>query len=390
MEKLSIGILACKSDVRDSLGAHVEGTQLGSVKVAVEEYCTAEDDYASQRFAEARPDIILIDMQDRNAAMKTMTVLHVAVPGALLFACGASNEPELIIETMQAGAREFIPRPVSARSLALAFGRVLDQRQKVSAVSKMRGKIYSVTSGKGGAGATSVCLNIAATLSALPDTRVAIVDLNSPIGDIASYLNLKPQFSVFDALGAAGRLDAMLLDTYMSKTGNMWVLPSPKKFETGSATAPSLAKLLRIMTGTYTHIFIDLPSNLDEELLQLTTDASEAVLVVLTPELPALWRTHRMISLLSGGGCGDRLRLVLNRDQSRSEIDQKEIARSLGQPLFWNLPNSYRTAIQAINQGRPIVDVNHSPLAASYRGLTEKLTGMAFPKERSVMSRFFS
>lgn len=389
--KLSIGILAPVAEVRDSLAGHVEATQLASVKVVVDEYCAVEDDYSTQRFIEARPDVILIDMHDERGAIKALFTLHGVLPEASIFACGASNDPQLIIETMQAGAREFLAKPVSARSLAMAFGRYLDEKQRLRADIKVRGKIYSVTSAKGGAGATSVAVNLATTLAETPEARVAILDLNSPVGDAASYLNLKPQFSISDALGAASRLDSTLLETFMTKAKNVSLLPGPKQFKPGSgATAASMAKLLRVVAGNYTHTFIDLPSSLDQEFLQITTDASEAVLVVMTPELPAIWRTHRLLVFLASAGCSDRLRLILNRDDSRDEINEKEITRALNHPIYWRLPNNYAAAIQAINKGMSIVEVNHSGLAASYRKLAQGLTGVTFAKQKRGLSRFFS
>ncbi len=389
--KLSIGILAPSAEIRDSFAGHVEATQLGTVKLAVDEYCAVEDDYPTQRFIEARPDIILIDMQDERAAIKSLFTLHGVIPETWLYACGSSDDSHLIIETMQAGAREFLPKPISARSLSMAFGRHIDEKQRLRTESKTRGKIYSITSAKGGAGATSVAVNLATTLADIPETRVAILDLNSPVGDAASYLNLKPQFSISDALGAASRLDGVLLETFMTKAKNVSLLPGPKQFKPGTNSNPAaLAKLLRVVTSNYTHTFIDLPSSLDQELLQVTTDASESVLVVMTPELPAVWRTHRLLVFLASAGCSDRLRLILNRDDSRDEINEREITRALNHPIYWRLPNNYGAAIHAINKGLPIVAVNHSGLAASYKKMTQDLTGVAFPKARTGLSRFFS
>jgi pilus assembly protein CpaE len=388
-QKLSIAILALTPDVRDSLSAHVEATQLATVKCVVDVYCAVEDDYPTQRFIEARPDVIFVDMQDQRAAIKALFTLHTALPETWLYACGAPNDPQLIIETMQAGAREFLPKPVSARSVALAFSRFVDERDRLRSGSKVRGKIYSVTSAKGGAGATSVAVNLAMTLAGTPETRIAVLDLNSPVGDAASYLNMKPQFSLSDALSSAARLDAVLLETFMTKAGNVSLLPGPKQFKSSASSASALAKLLRVVSGAYTHVFIDLPSSLEQEVLQVITDASEAVLVVMTPELPAVWRTHRLITFLSSSGCGDRLRLILNRDNSRDEITEKEITRALNHPIFFRLPNNYAAAIQSINKGKPIVEVNHSSLAAGYRQLTQKLTGVAFQKPRSGLSKLF-
>jgi pilus assembly protein CpaE len=387
-QKLAIGILAPTIEIRDSLAGYVEATQLASVKIVVEEYCTVEDDYSTQRFIEARPDIIFVDMQDQRAGIKSLFALHAVLPEAWLYACGAPNDSQLIIETMQAGAREYLPKPVNARGIAMAFSRFIDERDRQRTAAKTRGKIYTVTSAKGGAGATSVAVNLATTLASTSKTRVAIIDLNSPVGDAASYLNLKPQFSLSDALASAPRLDSILLETFMTKSGNVSLLPGPKQLKSGASPA-ALAKLLRVVTGTYSNAFIDLPSSMEQEMLQIVTDASEAVLVVMTPELPAIWRTHRLISILAGSGCADRIRLILNRDNSRDEITEKEITRALNHPVYFRLPNNYAAAIQAINKGRPIVEVNHSSLATGYRQLMQELTGVAGAKQRRSFSKLF-
>lgn len=389
-QKITVGILATVPEARDSLTGHVESTQLGNVTLKMDEYCAVEDDYPTQRFIEARPDVILVDMQDQRAAIQSLFTLHATLPETWLFACGAPNDPQLIIETMQAGAREYIAKPVSARSIAMAFSRYIDERDRLRTVSKSKGKIYAITSAKGGAGATSVAVNLAMTLAGAQKEKVAILDLNSPVGDAASYLNLKPQFSLSDALASASRLDSLLLDSFMAKEKNVALLPGPKQFKGNAISSPSLAKLLRIVAATYSHTFIDVPSSLEHEILQVTVDVSEAVLVIMTPELPAVWRTHRLVTLLSGLGCADRVKLILNRDSSRDEINDKEIARALNHPIYFRLPNNYSSAIQAINRGKPIVEINHSNLSEAYRQLTQDLTGVALHKPRRGFAKLFS
>jgi pilus assembly protein CpaE len=280
---------------------------------------------------------------------------------------------------------------VSSRTLSLAISRYIEEKERISKESKVRGKMYSVTSAKGGVGATSVAVNVATELAKLRSTRVALMDMNSPIGDAASYLDLKPRFSVADALAAAPRLDSTLLETFMTSGWGISVLPGSKQLRAGpSPLPPSLAKLLRVISQTYTHTLIDLPASMDQELFKTVADSSEALLVIMTPELPALWRTHRLIMTLAGYGCADRVRLILNRDNSRGEIDEREIKRALSHPIFWRLPNNYGSAIQAVNRGRPLVWANHSGLSTSYRRLTQTLSGLDVPKRRRGILRLFS
>jgi len=389
-QRLSIGIMAPLAESRDSLSGHIASTQLADVKITLDEYCAEEDDYPTQRFIEAQPDIVLIDMHDQRAAIKAIFTLHGVMPEVWIYASGAPNDPHLIIEAMQAGAREFLPKPVSSRTISMAFSRYIDERDRLRTVSKPRGKIYCVTSAKGGSGATSVVVNVAMTLANAPDIRVAILDLNCPVGDASAYLNLRPQFSLTDAVSAVARLDSILLETLMTKAGDVSLLPGPKNSKANMISPSSMAKLLRVAASSYSHIFIDTPYSLEQDLFQTTADASEAILLVMTPELPAIWRTHRLLSLLASYGCGDRLKLILNRDNSRDEITDKEITRALSHPIFFRLPNNYSAAVQAINKGKPIVEVNHSSLASSYRQLTQELTGITFQKERRGLSKLFS
>jgi Flp pilus assembly CpaE family ATPase len=84
------------------------------------------------------------------------------------------------------------------------------------------------------------------------------------------------------------------------------------------------------------------------------------------------------------------LKLILNRDNSRAEIDEKEIKKALNYPIFWRLPNNYSSAIQAVNQGKPIVAVNHSSLASSYKKLSHELSGLSLPQKRRGLLGLFS
>lgn len=388
---IALGVLSPTSEGRASIQAHAESTQMATVRVVADQYCAVEDDYPTQTFIDAQPDVIIVDMQDERAAIKALMTLRVVLPGTWLLVCSNQSDPQLIIETMQAGAREYLPKPISARSLSQAFGRYADHKHRLKTDIKTRGKVYSVTSAKGGAGATSVAINVAATLAKLPDTKIALIDLNTPTGDAAAYLNVQPQFSVLDALAAAPRLDALLLDSFMSKTVGISLLPGPRQYKAGAPTgAPSLAKLLRVVSHAYTHTFVDLPASLDPEQLNVVTDSSDTVLVVLTPELPALWRTHRLVTFLAGSGCADRIRLILNRDNSRDELDEREIKRALNQSIFWRLPNNYTAAIQAVNRGSPVIDVGRSSLSNSYHQLAHKLTGITIPRKKKGLFGLFS
>jgi pilus assembly protein CpaE len=397
LTEVTLGVLATSLEERELLRSLVRVLGLRRLVVEVEEYCAAAGDRSTLELVEARPELVIVDMQDPRAGLKSLEILHVALPETWILAISAVNDPGLIIEAMRAGAREFLVKPIQPESLSEAFQRYLAEKERAQKKDK-GGELYCVTSAKGGAGATSVTLNLATALSELPETRVAVLDLNSPVGDAAAYLNLSPRFTASDAMEAAGRLDSVLLESYMSRSNGLAVLPGPKDFRPelppGVADpmggAAGLARLLEVVTRTYSHTVIDLTPTLDKELLRLVLELATRVLVVLTPELPALWRTQRLFGYLQGSCGAEKLRVVLNRSHRSDEITDHEIEKTLRHPVYCQLPNDYQTCIQAINTGRPLVTSNHSELARSYKDLARRLSGVAVPEKRGGLLRLFS
>ncbi|MFY9556137.1 MAG: hypothetical protein WAV20_06545 [Blastocatellia bacterium] len=386
--EITVGILSPSEDTRELLRIQVNATGQASAQIEADVYCSTQSDRSARLLLEAAPDIIIVDMHDPQAALLSLHVLHAALPETWLFVCSAANNPQLIIETMRAGAREFLPSPIPPATLSQALGRFIAEKQYRQHTV---GKIYCITSAKGGVGATSLSINVAASLVGVPKTHVALIDLNSPVGDTAAHLNLKPQFTVSEALASAARLDPVLLESYVSHAHGIAVLPGPRDFRSDFIPgADALARVLEVIAQTYTHAFVDLASSLSKEYVEIVTGMSTTVVVVSTTELPALWRTERLLRFLATCGMGEKVRLVINRAHKSDEVTDSEIERVLKLSPYWKLPNNYRGSIKAILSGHPLVSENHSDLAASYRALAHRLTDIPLPDKKRGLFGIFS
>jgi pilus assembly protein CpaE len=69
----------------------------------------------------------------------------------------------------------------------------------------------------------------------------------------------------------------------------------------------------------------------------------------------------------------ERFRVVLNRHQKRSLITDSEIEKTLGQKIFWKVPNQYAHVVKAINGGEPIAQLSTSEVAKSLTELAIQL-----------------
>jgi pilus assembly protein CpaE len=374
LSQINVAIVSPSNETRAVFRNLISETNLAAVTVEVEQYCATFGDRPTRRLIDAQPQIILVDLSEVKAAVRALSILHLELPDVWLFASSENAETQAVIDCMHAGAREFLPQPVQIPALTQAFARYITEHRPDQESGK--GAVYCVTAAKEGVGATSIAINTAVALASLPDTRVALIDLNNPVGDAAAYLNLKPQYTIADALAAASKLDPVLLETFINHAHGVAILAGLREFQPMPAVGPdALSQVLQVMTQSYTHTFIDVPFNIDQELLQVLMELSSTLLVVLTPELPSLWRTDRLLRFLANTGGIERIRVVVNRVTTDDEIDQRAIEKTLNNSVYWKLPNNYRAAIGAINEGKPLVSTSNSALVASYMKLAHQLSG---------------
>jgi pilus assembly protein CpaE len=333
---------------------------------------------------DSHPDVILIDADDAALAIESAQVLNAAIPGAWILVSTPIKDTQTILDVIRAGAREFIPRPATQESLAQALRRHVDEHDRLrKSEANINGKVYSVCSAKSGTGATTVAINLAASMAEMENSRACLVDLDRPIGDIATYLNITPRYTISDTLKAASRLDSVLLESYMLSHEKVSVLAGLEEFETlESAPAQALTQLFEAICATYTHTVVDLPLSFTPEQIHVVTAMSSTIVVVLTPDLPSLRRTDRLLRFFSTFEDADKIRLVVNRSRKADEITERDIERALKHPVAWKLPNEYSACMDAINHGKTLLSGSSKTLARNFRDFTRHLMGIQIEEKR--------
>jgi len=390
LRSVTVGTLTPSSSATAALRAQLRETGLVTVAVEVTEYCRSRTDWQTRRFLEVRPDVILIDGQDVEAALTSIQVLHTALPSAWILVCTQAADSDTILKIVRAGARELIPMPLQQDSLSQALRRHIEERDREEkGDSNANGKIYTICSGKRGSGATTMAINLAASLAENASARVALIDLDWPLGDAAAFLNIKPRFTVADALASVARMDSVLLESYMHKHERIHLLAGLEDFAPGDGfDSNAVAQLLEVVTQTYTHAVVDLPPSVPRQLFQMATGMSTAIVAVVTPDLLSLRRTERLLRMLNSFDVSDRVRLVLNRAHKSNEITDGDIEKALRQPVASKVANDYYACLEAINSGKALLAMSNKNLARNYRDLAGQLMGTTRDKRRGLLSLF--
>ena len=161
------------------------------------------------------------------------------------------------------------------------------------------------------------------------------------------------------------------------------ILAGLEEFEPGKGMpAEALSQLLEVVMQTYTHTVVDLPVSFDRELVEMVTGMSTAIIVVLTPDLPSLRRTDRLLRFMSAFDVSDKIRLVVNRSRKNDEITDRDVEKALKLPVSWKVLNDYGACIEAIHAGKALLSTSSKHLARNFRDFSNLLTGFQPPEKR--------
>lgn len=372
MSELAVVVLAVDDEQRHVLQVLVDSTTVAKVVHSFSGFPVGSTDPIVRRIHDLKPDVVVIDIPllSAPAALRTIELLHLEAPKAAIFAIGDMTQPQNIVAAMRSGAREFIERPTTTAALLEAFVRLASAQRKTR-VNESRGKVITVVNAKGGCGATTVAVNTALALQASTG-NVAVVDM-ATLGHAALHLNLKPTFTIIDAVRNLHRLDASLLESFMARTPEgLHLLAGASSPVTTDLNGGDFTRLFDLLVRTYKYVFVDASSRLDAAT-RAVAEQSDMVMIVAHTDVASLWSAGRVFSFLSEAGNKERVRLVLNRFRKISGFSESDAETAIGAKLLYKIPNHYPTVAAAIDRGIPVMTTNNTEVARAFTGLAAAL-----------------
>lgn len=370
MPVATVGILASESEQLDLLQSLVDATSAGRT---VLKDALPDLDSFTRKVRELKPQVLLVDISPRNlsASLGAIEKLHGEFAQTAIYACGDMTKRQVIVETMRAGACEFLERPPSTESLLEAFSRLQTMRRK-TADDPNHGRVIAVLNAKGGCGATTVAVNVAVALNETHG-NAALVDL-APIGHGALHLNAKPNFGVLDAFQNCHRLDSSLLDGFVTRCDSgIHLLAAPQVPTTLKPSEEEVSRLFELMVSHYKYVIVDLSSRLDP-LVRMVCSISDTILMVAETDMIALlWNAARVQSYLGESSSRDKVRLVLNRFRKTPEFSDADAEAAADARILWKIPSQYFVVGSAIDRGTPVALQKNTDVARSFRGLAAVL-----------------
>jgi Flp pilus assembly CpaE family ATPase len=348
--------------VRTALGA---GT---SVETADPVILQEGPGYAVSAVVEHHPQVEVVIVGpdlDEQYALEYAYEFDLQRPDVSVILC-VPTSADVLGEAMRAGVRDVVDPLAGDERILEAFKRATEAaaRARSRAPTNDHGgdraaSVIAVVSPKGGSGKTTIATNLAVGLATAAPGQVSIVDLDLQFGDVATALQLMPEYSVADAARSVASLDAMSLKVLLTHHPlDLYALCAPDSPAEGERiSASQTAQVLDLMRRDFRHVVVDTTAGLGEHTLAALEAATDIVLIC-SMDVPGV-RSFRttLITLDEVGLTNAQRHTVLTRADSRVGLNVEDIERTIGRPIDVMIPST-RAVPLSVNQGTPILQTD--------------------------------
>ncbi len=223
------------------------------------------------------------------------------------------------------------------------------------------GKVIGVLSAKGGCGATTLAINISASLAEKQGATV-LVDANLQHPDAALMLGKTAQYGLLELVTGSSEPSPEAVDACSVSLGEGrvdWSLLSPPL--SGEAALKTqltdIANCISLAKSNADFWVVDLPNHLDRHLVTML-DACDVIVVVFEETMPGVSAVRRWWNTFGQLGYNaNRVLYVMNRAGSRSGAANAKIAELLPTECA-QVPNCFSLLDACLISGKPPVVAN--------------------------------
>jgi len=307
--------------------------------------------------------LVLLDFHAARAAASAELVRHIRQlrPELAMVAVGATsvNQVEGVVTALRVGLRDFVDLDADTEEVQAVLKRATAPAAAAIPVAARKAPLTLMLGVRPGMGTSTLAAHLcvlAQQMRAAGNTQdVLLLDMGQPAGDVALYLNIESRFHYDEALRSASRLDATLVRTAMARhPGGLVLLDRAVGSESLPPSDPGL--LLKRLCGLFCSVLCELGGTPLRQIPGALLEHADEIWLVTDGAIASLVSLDQMLKQLPPGVReGDRLKLIVNRNDEEAGMAATQIAERFGLPLLAALPERPRLRASA-SQGRLLLD----------------------------------
>jgi MinD-like ATPase involved in chromosome partitioning or flagellar assembly len=324
------------------------------------------------------PQIVFLGADDEDAAHAVEHDIRSILPSTAILGVSASCKRPDIFETAFGGF-PICPIPCSPDEFRAAIFQALE-----SSSGKKNAPVFAFQPAKAGSGATTTALFVANILATRAGKKVLMLECDLHAGPISMLYNLRPTYSIMDALEDSHRLTDESWNEMVTHAGGIDVLSSVSRLGVRQVSPWGYQRLLSFVRSRYDVVIGDLPEVVNDAT-EVVARAAQAVFVVTTPCSPSLYlASRRRYELEARGIAPAKVKYIVNR---------KTLDRAVSREAGWAIDAEKIAAIPVdpslVDVSEFRVDLADSATVAEYTKIAEFCCGHSLLPKRSGFRRFW-
>ena len=326
--------------------------------------------------ARSTPNLIVVEslLARTNLLSQLERLAETSDAKTKVIVIGHANDARLYRELLQRGVSDYLVAPVSPLQLMSAISDLFN-----NADAAPLGSIVAFIGAKGGIGSSTICHNVAWTISELFRTNVTIADFDLAFGTASLDFNQDPRQGIADAIANPERLDGVLLDRLLTTCSErLSIFAAPGMLDRDYEISPDACDtILDVVRQSMPFVAADLPHVWAPWVKRILLHADEVVITA-APDLANLRNAKNIIDLLQQSRRSDGPpRLVINTANApgRPEIGAAGFCDKVGLQASAVIEFDSRTFGEAANSGQMIEELNRKARAVGqFKTLASLLT----------------
>ena len=305
------------------------------------------------------PNLVMIESSLGRAQMlgELDRLAECCDAGTKVIVIGYNNDVLLYRELLKRGVSEYLVSPVNALQLMESISNLYNDPE-----SDPVGNVIAFVGSKGGVGSSTICHNVAWTMSEVLRSDVVIADLDLAFGTTGLDFNQDPVQGIADALSSPERLDEVLLDRLLTKCSeHLSIFAAPVVLDRDyDISADACDMVIDVVRQNVPFVAVDLPHTWTSWTKRILLGADEVVITA-TPDLANLRNAKNIVDLLKQSRNNDGPpHLVLNMlgIPKRQEITVKEFCQHLDLQASAVIEFDAETFSSASANGQMIEEIN--------------------------------
>ncbi len=324
------------------------------------------------------PQLVFLSADDEAAAHAVEHDIRSIQPSTAILGVSSICKRPDVFET-PFGGFSVCPIPCSPDEFRAAIFQALE-----SGSSKKHAPVFAFQPAKAGSGATTTALFVAHILATLAEKKVLVLECDLHAGPISMLYNLRPTYSIMDALEDSHRLTDESWNEMVSRTGGIDVLSSVSRLGVRQVSPWGYQRLLSFVRSRYDVIICDLPEVVNNAT-EVVARAAQTVFVVTSPSAPSLFLAARRRYDLEARGVGaTKVKYIVNR---------KTLDRTLPREAGWAIDAEKIAAIPVdtslIDASELKMDLVDCATLAEYTKVAEFCCGRSLLPKPTGFRRFW-